>query len=116
MFSYVIENNMYLIYRLKYRQTFSFSKKFLMYFSKMSDANLHLVRKPFEIPVKKANTDLQNKLFFSTKHGRILIRVPLRMPVRKQNFSTSAGQNPPTCPENYPQQNQSRKNSANAKK
>ena len=53
---------------------------------------------------------------FSTKHGRILIRLPLRMPVRGQNFSTSAGQNPPTCPENYPQQNQSRKNSANAKK
>ena len=53
---------------------------------------------------------------FSTKHGRIPIRVPLRMPVRGQNFSTSAGQNPPTCPENYPQQNQSRKNSANAKK
>ena len=31
------------------------------------------------------------------------------MPVRGQNFSTSAGQNPPTCTENYPQQNQSRK-------
>ena len=51
-----------------------------------------------------------------TKHGRIPIRAPLQMPVRGQNFSTSAGQNPPTCPENYPQQNQSRKNSANAKK
>ena len=43
---------------------------------------------------------------FSTKHGRIPIRVPLRMPVRGQNFSTSAGQNPPTCIENYRQQNQ----------
>ena len=30
------------------------------------------------------------------------------MPVRGQNFSTSAGQNPLTCPENYPQQNQER--------
>ena len=30
------------------------------------------------------------------------------MSIRGQNFSTSAGQNPTTCPENYLQQNQSR--------
>ena len=73
---------------------------------------------------KKIKSNILN--CFSTVQPRVIFSIQRILPAihkdvlpasqQSTNFSTSARQNPPTCPENYPQQNQSRKNSANAKK
>jgi len=56
------------------------------------------------------STIKDHRAHYSTKYGRITIRVPLWLPWRGPNFVTNARENYSTYPEVYPQQSKSYQN------